>query len=351
MSRGALAMTRMAEWAPNSSDFFEWRYAAGRVVDGGQDFGFVVSISKDAAQPDTAQSLLVQRQDFVGGQAFAGKVYEGTWAFDSLTGTYTFTNGGQELLRWQWDETAQVYRLTVGTAELSLSGLILRPQGGLIPEGGDGDIRVGRLAGVKLASDYHADWTRLEIGGQEKGTARVDMQGLRVDGFGSATSDYDHRWFAFAAQLSDGQPAWVSAWLIEDEEGPFWTVTVARGSGGGWSVSSITEETGPAPVAPLQIEVLAWQNLPQAQESMGRRWRLTAGVNQPGDTLNVEVAVPPGQFSDDARLGVGQQASLLEAVGTEITGTIAGLSIVSADVIVAESTAESYPSFLPALLK
>jgi len=255
----------------------------------------------------------------------------------------------------------QFYQLSIATTELTLTNVVLRPQGTLIPEGGDGAISVGHFSGIALDSDYHADWTVIEIGGIAKGTARVDMQGLRPALFAAsaqnrgsvaqATNDYDHYWFAVAGQ-SNGEPVWISAWRIDDHGDALWDVTIAQGSSTTWGATSYTEQSTLA--EPLAIRILAWQPLPpgdsQYGTSMGATFRLTAGLSQPGDLISLDLAVPPGQFTSDARLSSGNQGSVQEAVGTTATGTVLGHPLSNVSLVVAESTAEFYLQFLPLTL-
>lgn len=353
-------INRASKWAPQPTLLVDWRYAAGRIIDSGRDDGFVVSLN-DIKVPSSNQQLLVERQSFTGAQAFVTATYPGTLAYDSPSLTYTFRDTHNQLLAtWQLDQATQVYNLNVATTELTLTNLVLRPQGTLIPEGGDGAISVGHVSGIALDSDYHADWTVIEIGGSPVGTARVDMQGLRPAQFAAsarnrgslaqAADDYDHYWFAIAGQRN-GVPIWISAWRIDDQSDALWDVTIAQGSGA-WNVTSYTDQSTVA--QPLAIRILAWQPLPaggsQYGTSMGATFRLTAGLNQPGDLINLDLTVPPGQFTSDARLSAGNQGSVLEAVGTTATGTVLGQPLSNVSLVVAESTAEFYLQFLPLAL-
>jgi hypothetical protein len=331
----------------------EWRYLAGRITDGTQDYGLVVSLT-DVKFPTPAQELLVQRQDFTGVQAPRSKAYQGTLTYNDSSATYTF-QAGQASAAWQLDVAAQVYRLTVATPELSLSNVVLRPQGDLIPEGGDGVIGVGQALGFQIGSDYYADWVRVEVGGQPRGFARLDMQGLypllqgSAAGPAQAGTDYDHRWFAVAGQ-ADGQPVWASAWRIDTANGPFWDVTIAHGSGTGWKVASTTEQS--AVVEPLAVRELAWQALPAGAglgaQRAGASWRITAGVLRPGDLIDLVIGVPPGQFASSARFGaLGGLTWMEEAIGTQASGTVQGLPLSNVTLAVAESTAEFFVEYLP----
>lgn len=381
----ATAVNRLEKWQPQNTLPIEWRYAAGRILDSSQDFGFIISMSAIKITGAESLQFSVQRQNFNGNQEYAGKTYTGVLTYDSASATYTFQDeNAQTLATWQWDDQPgqQVYKLTVTTPELTLTNVVLKPQGPLIPEGGSGNIHVGQIAGIYISSEYHGDWTSIEINGQEKGVARVDMQGLRrvssashvMTGFGAwlghqgelghspvsaeavqaadSTDDYDHYWFAVAVELNDG-PAWVSAWRIEDTQGPFWGLTIARYSGASWQVVlSLTEQDNNSIAAPLEVTTLAWQNLPTSagsKQSTGMKWRLTAGVNQPNDAVDIQVSVPPGQFISNTKHTLG--GWLEEGVGLEVEGTILGNPISSIKMAAAETTAEFSLNFLPAVLK
>jgi len=363
-SQIAAAVNRLDKWAPASDPTIrvEWRYMAGRIVDGAQDFGFIVLISDIKVSGAESNVLTVHRQDFVGAQTFAGQVYFGDLTYDSASATYTFKDeSNQELASWQWDESAQEYKLAVSTPELTLANVTMIPQGPLIEEGGDGHIKVGRIGAIVMDSDYYGDWTKIKINGAEKGFARIDFQGLRKTEISTEVSDdYDHRWFAIAVDLADGSPAWISAWKIEDPDGPFWDVTIARGSETTWTVTSFTEEDEGSIAAPLNITTTAWQDVPTDEDpgpSTGKEWQLIAGTTQPNDLLDLKVAVPAGQF---ITVNTSTLASWLEeGVGIEAMGTVLGSVINSVKMVAAESSTESSPEtepgpnniFLPLILR
>jgi hypothetical protein len=350
------AIDRLSKWRPNgrNSLAIEWRYIAGRIVDGAQNYGFVVSLT-DLKFPTPAQELLVQRQDLTGGQTFVTKSYTGTLTYNTGSAAYTFqAEQGQVSATWRLDQASQIYHLTVAAPELTLQDVVLRPQGDLIPEGGVGVIGVGQVLGFQIGSDYYADWARIEVGGQPRGAARIDMQGLypllqgAAAGPAQTSADYDHHWFAVAGQAG-GQPVWVSAWRIEAAGGPFWDVTIAR-SGTSWTVDSTTEQSTVA--EPLVVRELAWQALPPAAglgaQRAGTAWRITAGVQQPGDLIDLEIVVPPGQFASSARFGaLGGLTWVEEAVGAQASGTVQGQPLSAVTLAVAESTAEFYIDYLP----
>jgi hypothetical protein len=359
----AAPIDRTSKWSPNTNPFLavEWRYIAGRVADEISDYGFIVALSDTKYPPGSrTQELLVERQDFTGAESFATHPYTGTLAYDQPTATYSFQDSqSQASASWQWDNGAQVYRLSVSSPELSLQNVVLRPQGDMIPEGGTGTITIAPILGLPIGSDYYADWAAVEVGGIAKGFARIDIQGLYLAAAAQASrnlaaqasADYDHHWFAVAGQIA-GAPAWISAWRIEAQDGPRWDVTIARGTGTGWPVASTTELSGAA--FPLNVRPVDWQPLPSSAaaaksgQRTGRAWHLSAGISQPGDLLDLEIAVPPGQFAASARLGLIQGLDWVEeGVGTSATGTVQGKPLSGVTLTVAETTAEFAIQQLP----
>jgi hypothetical protein len=80
----------------------------------------------------------------------------------------------------------------------------------------------------------------------------------------------------------------------------------------------------------------------------GSAWRLSAGIIAPGDLIDLEIAVPPGQFAVSARLGLIQGLDWVEeGVGTFATGTVQGKTISGVTLAVAETTAEFAIQQLP----
>jgi hypothetical protein len=353
----AAPLTRVQAWAPNPNVSLDWRYIAGRITAIADDYGFIVSISDQRGPLPAKQELLVQRQNF-NGDPPSSESYGGNFTYASSTGTYTFQAASSPVSAiFQLDPNTQLYHLTLSSPGLSFTDIVLRPQGNLIPESGDGAISVGTVLGFQVASDYYADWTEVEIGGQVQGVARVDMQGLRptfqAASAPAATSvDYDHHWFALAGTL-DSEPVWISAWRIETTSGPLWDVTIAKGTltNAPWVTAFKTEADTMA--EPLTVHPLAWQPIPGFASSdgpsyTGTSWHLSAGVTQPGDLLDLTLTVPPGQFAKSARVGGnGTTGFLEEAVGVSATGTVQKQQLSGARLVVAETTAEFAITQLP----
>lgn len=354
----AAAPTRAQAWQPNANVLFEWRYIAGRITAGADDYGFIVSLSRPTALlPGRVPELLVMRQSFTGSD-FGTNVYPGTLGYDGATGTYSFqANGNAASATARYDAAAQAYRISVTSPELNLADVLLRPQGGLIAEGGDGLIDVGQVLGFTVESDYYADWASVEIGGVARGVARVDMQGLRPKSFSNVPGgDYDHHWFVVAGSItskSGTQPVWVSAWRIVSG-GTFWDVTIATGTGAGWQASSYTEASSVA--APLAVAETLWQPVPAlgstAVRYTGQGWHVAAGASAPGDLLDLTITVPAGQFTSGARaFPDGSLSFLEEGVGFSASGTVLGLPLSDVRLAVAETTAEFALSYLPLALR
>lgn len=336
----------------------EWRYLSGRIAEGGQDFGFVVSIADYNPPFSDPPQLLVMREELTGAAPHATRTYPGRLDYDAATATYTFTPQGQAApaATWRLDAAAQAYALDVSTPELTLQGLTLAPVGDLIPEAGTGRITTARLAGADVLSDYHADWVAIRRGDALLGYGRLDMQTIEPASI-PASSDFDfaHHWFAVAGETAAG-PVWVSAWRL-DSEVTTWVATLARGAGAGWPVESYSELT-PAFAHPVAVEILDWQRQPVAAgapaERTGRAWRITAGRAAPGDLLDLTIRVPPGQFIVGARVGGGltRVPSMQEAVTLDVAGSVGGAALTAVRVAVAESTfSADARTFLPAVLR
>jgi len=360
----APALDRTSKWKPSSRQplAVEWRYIAGRITAEASDFGFIVALS-DTKFPSEAQELLVERQNFSGDQAFATHPYIGTLTYDKASATYTFQDSQSPVnATWQWDAGASVYRLNVVSPELTLQNVVLRPQCDLIPEGGNGIITIAPILGLPIGSDYYADWVVIEVDTAEMGVARVDIQALypvftAQNSLLAATpsADYDHHWFAVAGQ-SAGAPIWISAWRMEAQDGPRWDVTIARSVGTGTPAASTTELSGAA--FPLSVRPVAWQPLPStaAAAASGQRtgsaWHLSAGMIQPGDLIDLEIVVPPGQFAPSARLGLIQGLDWMEeGIGTSATGTVQRNPLTGVRLVVAETTAEFSLRQIPLVLR
>ncbi|NTU79961.1 MAG: hypothetical protein HGA45_11245 [Chloroflexales bacterium] len=366
--RLAAAADRLTWWKPAtpSSDIahgnfvaLEWRYLAGRITTDADDFGYVVSLADYNPPPlfssPDFQELLVMRQGFTGAQAHATSTYRGALSYDSATATYSFVAEDDPAVSviWGLDTTAQRYRLTVTSPELALTDLLITPQGQLIAEGGDGAISSGNItvSGVPFEafSDYYADWAEVSSsGGTPLGLARLDMQTIKPVPGGSG-GDFSHHWFCLACTLADGTAAWLSAWQIVSGASTVWGATLGSGRGATWAVTSWTE-TAFTGSQPLSVQILDWQSIPGTNPTRrtGRRWRIQQGQAAAGDTLDIEIAVPPGQFIKGARISTASSIPMQEAVGPSASGSIGGKAITAIAFAAAESTYhEAEPDTIP----
>jgi len=352
------APTRLEWWEPappaspqNGYVALEWRYLAGRITRGAEDFGFVVSLADYNPLPPfinvSRAELLVMREDLTGAQPHATRTYEGTLAYDAATATYSFSISGNPAVSasWRLDNATQRYSLSVACPELTLSELLITPQGELIPEGGTGIVSSGSFiyndTSVVAVSDYYADWATLSSGGSALGVGRLDMQTIRPNlGGGSGSSSFSHHWFALAITLEDDTPAWVSGWQILAGSSIAWGVTVATGRGASWQVASIGSDSSFSGKQPLAISILDYQAIPGAPtpQITGKRWRMRAGQAADSDTLDVDIAVPPGQFMEGARISVATGIRMQEAIGTSVRGLVGGKAIKAVTLAIVEST-------------
>lgn len=352
------AVERSTWWRPAPGNtlppnrvVLEWRYLAGRITAGAEDFGFVVSLAAFNSPLNDPPQLLVKRQDFSGAGEHRSRVYTGFLAYESVTASYTFVaTDGAATVTWRYDAANQTYTLNLVSPEVTLANMTLVPQGDLIPEGGGGEIAIATFGSVDVRSDYYADWVAIRQGNTDVGTGRLDMQTIRPTGFVLPTG-FSHHWFALAAEVS-GAPVWISAWRLVSDRA-FWAVTIARGSGATWNVEAFTE-TSTGVAYPLTVELLTRQQQPvpigMPPRRTGRRWRLTAGRNAPGDVLDVTPGVPEGQFITGARVSssLAMAPLMQEAIGDEFRGVVQGQPLNRPRLIVAESTfSEPANTWLP----
>lgn len=330
----------------------EWRYLAARVTLGGADIGVVVSVASYNEVPNPfpppavlqqpRYELLVARQEFDGAQRHVSTVYAKPNSTPSFSAnTYSFAEGPASA-SWELRDDG-TYGLSVATPELTLADLTLRPLTPLVPEGGDGEITVAQFSPALVNSDYYNDWVAVEQAGQVIGYGRLDMQTLRPTTIARPTA-FSHHWFALAGRAGADE-IWLSAYELVSEQ-TYWHCTLGRRApGGAWSVDHLSHAT--AGVAhPLRVQILDWQ--PQLGQDgrpvtparrTGRRWRVSLGRNAPGDTLDLDLAVLPGQFLQGARIsGVITGQAMQESLGTDARGLVGGAGLADVRFTVAEST-------------
>jgi hypothetical protein len=348
---------------PQSPVVLEWRYLAGRITEGGADYGFVVSVASYNAVPPfqlPRYELLVARQGLSDGADHASRVYvqpNTTPAFDANTYRFDYQEAD---VTWALGGDG-VYSLSVSSPELSLGSLTLHPVSDLIAEGGDGDLPIAAFGSALVNSDYYNDWVVIKRAGEPIGYGRLDIQTLRPTIFTPPTG-FSHHWFAVAGRRADGEEVWLSAYELISEQ-TFWYYTLGRRAPGGeWRVESLSYAS-PGVAHPLTVEIRAWQ--PQLRQDgtptdppkrTGVRWRVRLGRAAPGDVLDLDLPVLPGQFLQGARIsGVIVAEAMQEAVGTTLDGSVGGAALAEVYFTLAESTysepqpadEESYSAHLP----
>lgn len=348
---GYAQTTRERWWPPQPFDFLrrvvlEWRYLAGRITEGAEDYGFVVSLASYNAVPtiQTAHyDLLVARQDLIGDQGHVSQIYTQPNTTPNFSANvYRFASQGADVT-WALGSDG-AYSLSVSSPKLTLGDVTLRPISALIAEGGDGDLPIAKFGAAFVNSDYYNDWLVIERAGQAIGYARLDIQTLRPTTLAEPTG-FSHHWFAVAARLADGEEVWLSAYKLISEQ-TYWYCTLGRRAPAGtWSVESLSYESA-AVAHPLEVEIIEWQ--PQLRQDgtptepkrrTGRRWRVRLGRTTPGDLLDLELEVRPGQFLQGARIsGVITADAMQESVGKVLSGSVSGVAITEAYFTVAEST-------------
>lgn len=350
----AAAIERLPWWIPAPQPPFpplppltllEWRYLAGRITEGADDYGFIVSLGTYRLPLRDPPQLLVMRQD-LRSNSHTTRTYPGVISYTAADASYSFVADQDPSVTatWRLDTTSQRYTLSVASPELTLSGLSLEPVGDLVAEAGTGRITTAVLGGANVASNYHADWLALRRGATTLGYGRLDMQTIDVASIPSTRDfTFSHHWFAAAATLANGEEVWIAAWRLVSEV-TTWVATVARRRiGDGWNVASYNELT-PAFAAPVAVQILAWQAQPVAAneppQRTGQAWRVTAGLASAADLLDLTFRVAPGQFITGARVasGLTSFSAMQEAMTLDLSGSVGGQPLASVRFAVAEST-------------
>lgn len=348
---------------PGKYVLLEWRYLAGRITRGSEDYGFVVSLADyNSSAPGSGDriELLVMREDFTGAGAHTNTTYLGSISYDASTATYSFV-GEQAGVNASWkldNGSAPRYTLSVTTPELTFDQLQITPIGDLIAEGGTGDISSGSFVlngtPVEALSDYYADWATLSLGGTQVGYGRLDMQTIRPVPVSEKPEPFSHHWFAVAAVLEDGTEAYVSGWELLSGS-TAWTVTIATGGGSNWKVASVGSDTATPfdGVQPISVNILEYQPMPTSTpQHTGKRWRFQAGQKAQNDLILLDIAVPEGQFIKGARVSVASDTPMQEALTAQASGFVRGKAIIKTRVAVVESTfARSGPTPAPTIRK
>ncbi|KKU01842.1 MAG: hypothetical protein UX99_C0011G0014 [Candidatus Amesbacteria bacterium GW2011_GWB1_47_26] len=352
-------LSRKEHFKPFNRGNAEWQYVEFQYSNAGNErIGITTSIS-ELTNPHTGektQQLLVMRHNLNTGET-KKNVYDGTRTFDEATSKYTFIDGeNNQLAEFSYDENGDKYLLKIKTGEfdsdeIDSSGLVLRPQGNLIPVSKDGNFTVASFEGGKVVTNYFADHVRVEKqNGDIVGYGRRDSENLELEGLPPTQLDIDHTWVHTSGLRADGKRFFITAWGSKTG-GQFNFVDVLivdPATGYQESFVQFNEEDTDFIInftsSSAEQETPAGQSKkPEFQMAHGGKVITTAG----NETLfELEVDGNPGQIIDSKGF-----LSMVEAHGRVIAGSVLGSAVTSSDSAIWETTDEKYSTFLPIIQK
>jgi hypothetical protein len=305
---------------------------------------------------EKTQRLLVMHHNLNTGET-RKKVYDGTRTFDEAASKYTFTdNQNSQLVEFSYDESGDRYLLKVNTGEFNSDeiddgGLVLKPQGNLIPVSKDGNFTVAAYEVGRIITNYFADHIRVEKqNGEIIGYGRRDSENLEIEGSPPIKLDIDHTWVHATGVRADGKRFYVTVWGSKTGgQFKFADVLVidpVTGNQESW-VQLNEENTG---FNVNFVSSLAEQETPPGQSKKPEYQMAHGGkvvATAENETLfELEVDGNPGQIID----GKGF-LRMVEAHGRLVAGSVQGLGIASGDSAIWETTDEKYSTFIPLILK
>ena len=353
-------LSRKEHFKPFNRGNAEWQYVEFQYSNTENErIGITTSIS-ELTNPYTSkktQQLLVMRHNLNTGET-TKNVYDGTRSFDEATSKYIFTDSqNKQLAEFSYDESGDRYLLKVSTnefnsQEIDSEGLVLRPQGNLIPVSKDGNFTVANFEGGKIITNYFADHIKVEKqNGDIVGYGRRDSENLELEGLPPPSRlDIDHTWVHASGLRADGKRFFITAWgsktggqfkfadtlIVDPTTGNQESFVQFNEDDPGFNVnfvSSLGEQETPA----------GQNKKPEYQMAHGGKVIATAG----NETLfELEVDGNPGQIIDSKGF-----LSMVEAHGKVVTGSILGSAISSGDSAIWETTDEKYSTFLPIIQK
>lgn len=353
-------LSRKEHFRPFNRGNAEWQYLEFQYTNAqGERVGITTSMS-ELTNPYTGektQNLLVMRHNLNTGET-RKNVYDGTRSFNEATSTYGFTDSqNKQLAEFSYDEAGDRYLLKVDTGEfnsdeIDAEGLVIRPQGNLIPVSKDGNFTVASFDGGRVVTNYFADNVKIEKqNGDVVGYGRRDSENLELEGIPPSRLDIDHTWVHTTGLRSDGKRFYVTAWGSKTGgQFKFADVLVLDPiTGNQESWSQFNEEDAGFEVS--FIPSLAEQETPPGQSKkpeyqMAHGGRVIAR-SENGALFEFEVDGNPGQMID----GKGY-LSMVEAHGRLVTGgSVLGQTINTGDSAIWETTDENYSTFIPLVLK
>lgn len=353
-------LLRKEHFKPFNRGNVEWQYVEFQYKDTqNQHIGITTSIGEitNPYNGQKMQSLLVVRHNLDTGETIKN-IYSGARSFDEATSTYTFTNtAGKLLTRFSYEDTKDKYLFKVNTGEfnsdeIDSNGLILNPQGNLIPVSKDGNFPIASYNGGKIITNYYADHVRLEKqNGEIVGYGRRDSENLEVTGtMPSANLDIDHTWVHASGERIDGKQFFITGWqsktggnfrfadilLIDPNTGKQENFTQLNEEDPDFNISftpALTEQETP----PNQTG--------QKKYQMAHGGKVVSSLK--GQALfELNIDGNPGQIIDSKGF-----MSMIEAHGRLTSGSVLGVAVKNSNSAIWETTEERYSTFLPLTVK
>src|SRR3989338_328277 len=214
-------LSRKEHFKPLNRGNAEWQYVEFQYSNARNErIGITTSIS-ELTNPYTnekTQQFLVMRHNLNTGETVKN-VYDGIRTFDEAASKYTFTDSeNNQLAEFSYDQSGDKYLLRIKTGEfdsdgIDNGGLILNPQGNLIPVSKDGNFTVASFEGGRVVTNYFADHVRVEKqNGDIIGYGRRDSENLELVGPPPTQLDIDHTWVHTSGLRADGKRFYITAW-------------------------------------------------------------------------------------------------------------------------------------------
>ena len=346
-------LSRKEHFKPFNRGNAEWQYVEFQYSNAGNErIGITTSISEltNPYTDEKTQQFLVMRHNLNTGETVKN-VYDGIRAFDEAASKYTFTDSqNNQLADFSYDQSGDKYLLRIKTGEfdsdlIDSNGLVLRPQGNLIPVSKDGNFTVATFEGGSVITNYFADHIRVEKpNGDIVGYGRRDSENLELEGLPSSQLDIDHTWVHTSGLRADGKRFFVTAWgsktggqfkfadvlIVDPATGNQESFVQFNENDSGFNVnfvSSLREQETPA----------AQSKKPEYQMAHGGKVTATAGNKT---LFDLEIDGNSGQIIDSKGL-----LSMVEAHG-KVAGSVLGSAVTSCDSAIWETTDEQYSTFL-----
>src|SRR3989338_9214150 len=347
-------LSRKEHFKPLNRGNAEWQYVEFQYSNARNErIGITTSIS-ELTNPYTnekTQQFLVMRHNLNTGETVKN-VYDGIRAFDEAASKYTFTDSqNNQLADFSYDQSGDKYLLRIRTGEfdsdlIDSNGLVLRPQGNLIPVSKDGNFTVATFEGGSVITNYFADHIRVEKpNGDIVGYGRRDSENLELEGLPSSQLDIDHTWVHTSGLRADGKRFFVTAWggkgggqfkfadvlIVDPATGNQERFVQFNEDDSGFNVNFVSSSGEQEPPA-------GQGKKPEYQMAHGGKVTATAGNER---LFELEVDGNPGQIIDSKGF-----LSMVEAHGKIKAGTVLGSAVKSSDSAIWETTDERYSTFL-----